>query len=37
MLSTDKQWSALVDLVTGGRATVIEAAGQLGVTASTAY
>jgi transposase-like protein len=34
---TGKQRSALVDLVTTGRATVMEAAGQLGVTASTAY
>ena len=34
---TGKQRSALVDLVTGGRATVREAAGRLGVTASTGY
>ena len=34
---TDEQRSSLVDLVTEGRATVAEAARQLGVTASTAY
>ena len=34
---TGEQRSALVDLVTAGRATVSEAAAQMGVTASTAY
>jgi transposase-like protein len=34
---TDEQRSALVELVTAGRATVSEAATRVGVTASTAY
>ena len=34
---TGEQRSALVDLVTAGRATVSEAAARLGVTASSAY
>src|SRR3982750_1785189 len=34
---TVKQQSELVDLISGGRATVLEAAARLGVAPSTAY